>query len=67
MKNIYDDYPALHVVYTGSSLLRLEMEGADLSRRQIKYELPGLSFREFLIFEKGHTFNVSAFCYPVHN
>jgi predicted AAA+ superfamily ATPase len=56
IKNIYDDYPGLHVVYTGSSLLRLEMEGADLSRRQVKYELPGLSFREYLLFEYGIIF-----------
>ncbi len=56
IKNIYDDFPQLHIVYTGSSLLRIEMEGADLSRRQVKYELPGLSFREYLRFETGQKF-----------
>ena len=33
IKNIYDDFPELSVVYTGSSLLKLETSGADLSRR----------------------------------
>lgn len=56
IKNIYDDYPRLYIVYTGSSLLRLETEGADLSRRQIKYDLPGLSLREYLIFEEDISF-----------
>lgn len=51
IKNIYDDYPGLHIVYTGSSLLKLDVDAGDLSRRQIRYELPGLSFREYLYFE----------------
>ena len=45
-KNIYDQIPGLHVVYTGSSILDLEKGGADLSRRKVEYNLPGLSFRE---------------------
>ena len=51
LKNIYDDYPELHIVYTGSSLLKIDYESGDLSRRQIVYKLPGLSFREYLYFE----------------
>ncbi len=51
IKNIYDDYPRLNIVYTGSSLLKLDNDGADLSRRQIVYNIPGLSFREYLYFE----------------
>ena len=51
IKNIYDDFPGLHVVYTGSSLLKIDAQGADLSRRQVTYHLPGLSFREYLYFE----------------
>ncbi len=48
IKNIYDMYPQLKVVYTGSSILDLEQGGADLSRRKIQYKLDGLSFREYL-------------------
>lgn len=51
IKNIYDEYPKLRIVYTGSSLLRINYESGDLSRRQITYHLPGLSFREYLYFE----------------
>lgn len=52
IKNLYDDYPKLNIVYTGSSLLRIDSESGDLSRRQIVYSLPGLSFREYLNFEE---------------
>jgi predicted AAA+ superfamily ATPase len=53
VKNIYDDMPNLKMVFTGSSLLHLNQSKADLSRRAVMYEMPGLSFREFLFFEKG--------------
>lgn len=52
IKNIYDSYPDLKVVYTGSSILKLNMADADLSRRLRTYTLHGLSFREFLKYEK---------------
>ena len=52
IKNLYDDYPKLNIVYTGSSLLRIDSESGDLSRRQVVYSLPGLSFREYLDFEE---------------
>lgn len=51
LKNIYDEYPDLHIVFTGSSMLQLEAGEGDLSRRLIDYHLPGLSFREYLQFE----------------
>jgi len=51
VKNLYDEYRSLKIVYTGSSLLKIDQAGADLSRRQITYTLPGLSFREYLNFE----------------
>lgn len=53
LKNIYDDYPSLHIVYTGSSLLKLDAESGDLSRRQVLYHMAGLSFREYLSIENG--------------
>ncbi|MCR5795226.1 MAG: AAA family ATPase [Solobacterium sp.] len=51
IKNLYDDYPDLNIVYTGSSLLQIDYNSGDLSRRQIVYHLPGLSLREYLMFE----------------
>lgn len=56
IKNIYDSYPELHVVFTGSSLLKIDYSIADLSRRVSMHLLPGLSFREFLMFEGHGTF-----------
>jgi len=52
LKNLYDEYPGLHIVYTGSSILKLDSSRGDLSRRQMEYLMPGLSFREYLEFEK---------------
>lgn len=51
VKNLYDLYPELHVVFTSSSLLVIDHSIGDLSRRVSMYEMPGLSFREFLMFE----------------
>ncbi len=51
IKNLHDDYPKMQIVYSGSSLMKLNSEGGDLSRRQRCYELKGLSFREYLEFE----------------
>lgn len=56
LKNIYDSYPGFHVVFTGSSLLRLNSKIADLSRRIATYELRGLSFREYLNFIGNHEY-----------
>lgn len=54
IKNIFDDYPTLQVVYSGSSLLALRKGNkADLSRRSVPYEMPGLSFREYLNIRNG--------------
>lgn len=53
IKEIYDLYPRLKVAISGSSLLQILNGDADLSRRCVPYHLQGLSFREFLRFEKG--------------
>lgn len=51
LKNLYDDYPEMRVVYTSSSMLEIDHSKADLSRRQTLYTLNALSFREYLEFE----------------
>lgn len=56
IKNIYDDYPELQVVFTGSSLLQILDARADLSRRPVMYNMQGLSFREFLNIKTGNDF-----------
>jgi len=51
LKNIYDSYPDIGIVYTGSSLLSIDNASVDLSRRQTVYTLHGMSFREYLALE----------------
>ena len=50
LKNIYDSYPTLKIIFTGSSVLNILKGSADLSRRALIYKLQGLSFREYLKF-----------------
>jgi predicted AAA+ superfamily ATPase len=50
IKNIYDFYKDLNIVFTGSSIIDISRQNADLSRRAVQYELTGLSYREFLNF-----------------
>lgn len=52
LKEMYDSYPKLKVVATGSSMLQLETCQADLGRRVRQYTLAGMSFREYLQLEK---------------
>ena len=51
LKTIYDNFPELHIVFTGSSILQIYNADADLSRRAVRFELHGLSFREYLALE----------------
>ena len=53
VKEVAETYPNLQIVLSGSSLLRLLDGDADLSRRCRGYDMPGLSFREYLRFYKG--------------
>lgn len=53
LKSIYDNYVDASFIVSGSSILELSKGKADLSRRSAVYHLAGLSFREFINFEKG--------------
>ena len=50
IKNIYDFYKDLKIVFTGSSIIDISRQNTDLSRRAAQYELSGLSYREYLSF-----------------
>jgi hypothetical protein len=52
LKQLYDDYEDIHLVATGSSILEVAKGQGDLSRRAIVHQLQGLTFREYLQFEK---------------
>ena len=56
IKEIYDLYAELHVVLSGSSLIQINDGQADLSRRLIVHDMPGLSLREFLRLDAGLDF-----------
>lgn len=51
IKNIYDEYMDMYVVFSGSSMLKIDSGEADLSRRLQTYTLNGMSFREYMIYE----------------
>ena len=56
VKEIYELFPDLKLIVSGSSLLQLREGDADLSRRAVKYTMSGLSFREALRFYHGLEF-----------
>lgn len=58
LKNIYDRYKKLKVIFSGSSSINLIREKYDLSRRAVLRHLPGLSFREFLEMKLGKTYPI---------
>lgn len=56
VKAIYDSLPDLKIVFSGSSLLQIGRQKADVSRRAVIYHLHGLSFREYLDFSEERVF-----------
>ena len=50
LKNIYDSYPDIKMVFSGSSSIDLIKGTYDLSRRGVLYRIGGMSFREYLLF-----------------
>lgn len=56
LKAIYDFYPQLKVVFTGSCAASIYNSQADLSRRVVLYHMNGLSYREFLELLTGGKF-----------
>lgn len=52
IKNAYDFFPDIQLIFTGSSIIDIAKQEGDLSRRAVMYELPGMSFREYLLAKK---------------
>ena len=57
IKEIYDLYRELRIVLSGSSLIQINDGQADLSRRMLVYDMPGLSLREFIRLDQGLDIN----------
>ena len=53
LKNIYDSFPRIKIVFSGSSSLDLVEGSHDLSRRAVIHYMKGFSFREYLNFSTG--------------
>lgn len=53
IKNLYDRYRDLEIIFTGSSIIDIAKQEGDLSRRALMYELKGLSYREYLTYTYG--------------
>ncbi|MCX6582413.1 MAG: AAA family ATPase [Candidatus Aminicenantes bacterium] len=61
LKSIYDVFPDLYILASGSSAMEIHKSAFDLSRRAIGYKMAGMSFREFLEF----TLDISLESYPL--
>jgi hypothetical protein len=65
LKSIYDTFPNLKVLASGSSALEIHRGTHDLTRRAIVYRLPGLSFREYLELTQNielSTYSIDEIC-----
>lgn len=56
LKNIFDSYPSLNILFSGSSSIDLIRGKYDLSRRVILRHMHGFSFREYLEFQTGRKY-----------
>jgi len=59
LKAIYDFFPKLKVIFTGSCAISIYNSQADLSRRVVLYSMNGMSYREFL--ELKHNITLPSF------
>lgn len=57
LKSIYDTFPDLMILASGSSALRIHQASYDLSRRAINYSIRGFSFREYLEIKTNQVFS----------
>lgn len=56
LRRCYDTLPGLRIVFTGSSVMRLKEENAEIGGIVKSYNLRGFSFREFLNLKTGNHF-----------
>ena len=52
LKNLYDSFPDIKIIFSGSSSIDLVKGVYDLSRRGVLYRIGGMSFREYLLFNE---------------
>lgn len=57
LKSIFDTFPNLKIMASGSSALEITKGSHDLSRRAILYRMQGMSFREYIGMSRGIYFD----------
>lgn len=63
----YDRFSDLHIVFSGSSVMRLKEDNEDIQDVVASYNLRGFSFREFLNLQTGTTFPAYTLNEIMHN
>ncbi len=53
LRQCYDSYPGLQIIFSGSSVMRLIEDNTDISEIVSVYNLRGFSFREFINLKTG--------------
>ena len=61
LRECYDRFPQLKIVFTGTSVMRLKEENPELNGIAKPYNLRGFSFREYLNLKTGNNFR----CYTL--
>lgn len=56
LRECYECFPELHIVFSGSTVMRLIEDNEDLKDVVASYNLRGFSFREFVYLQTGITF-----------
>ncbi len=56
LREIYDRYTDLQIIFTGSPVMRLKENNPDLNDKVAAYQLRGLSFREYINYKTNSTF-----------
>ena len=57
LRACYDRFPELHIVFSGSTVMRLIEDNDDLKDVIASYNLRGFSFREFIYLQTGKKFS----------
>ncbi len=57
LKSIFDTFPELKILASGSSILEVHKGSNDLSRRAVIYTMYGMSFREFIALQTDIEFS----------
>jgi len=67
LRECYERFPELHIVFSGSSVMRLIEDNADLQDIVVSYNLRGFSFREYLNLQAGTTLHSYSLEEIIHN